>query len=214
MWDRNRTKQQWLPFFTSSDHHTVISHHFQSAAIFRTEKSSWFSWVHRGVCVLLAPLRAAMCLRLLLRMPVCWAVLEELPSAAVPGRGLLHHPLLFHTHNEPKRERRDKNDVLRNVCELCCCASPALQWSSFLVVLFLFLQGCFSAIHFKYLPLWNFLFLKTLMAFILVEEKMGNPASRQHMNGKLAGFIFFLVRCLSAVSWELPDWRSQRECEG
>lgn len=191
MWDRNRTKQQWLPFFTSSDHHTVISHHFQSPAIFRNEKSSWSSWVHRGVGVLLASLQAPMCLRLLLRIPVCWAVLEELPSAAVLGRWVLHHPLLSGAHNEPEGERRDKNDVLRNVCELCCCVSPALQWSSFLAILFLFLQGCFSAVHFKYLPLWNFLFLKTLMALILVVEKMWNPAGRQHMNGKLGVLFFF-----------------------
>lgn len=29
------------------------------------------------------------------------------------------------------------------------------------------------------------------MGFILVEEKMGNPACRQHMNGKLGAFIFY-----------------------
>lgn len=87
-------------------------------------------------------------------------------------------PSLSGAHNEPKRERRDKTDVLRSVRELCCCvSSPALQWSFFFVVFLLFLQGCFSAAHFKYLLLWNFLFLKTLMAFILVEEKMGNPGN-------------------------------------
>lgn len=186
-------KQQWLPFFTSSDDHTVISHHFQSAAIFRTEKSSWSSWVHRGVCVLLAPLEVH------LEVPFvwgcCWGCLcaEQSLRSCLQQQCLADGCCTIPCSFVLIMNQRGREEIKMMFWEMCVnsagCASPVLQWSSFLVVLFLFLQGCFSAIHFKYLPLWNFLFLKTLMAFILVEDGISSMQATHEW--KTCCFFFF-----------------------
>lgn len=120
------------------DHQTVISHHFQSAAIFRLKNLPGPSGFTEVFVCCLYPSKLAS------PWGCCWGcpcaeqpAFRKLLSAAVPGRWVLHHLLLFDTGNEPRRKKRGENDGLRNVCELCCCVSPVLQWSSFSLALFL-----------------------------------------------------------------------------
>lgn len=139
--------------------------------------------------MLLAPLRARLSPGLLV-LGAQQPASPDLPSALVPESRILHDLLLFDTCNEPGRKKRGDKDVLRRVGERRCCVLPVLQWSSFSVVLFRTISSSLFFLQFTFSTYCFETFSKTLTAFISVEEKMGNPARRQHMNGKLAAFIF------------------------
>lgn len=139
MWDRNRTKQR-LSLFS----HALI---IRLLSVITFNLLLYLGW---KIFLVLLGSRRCLCVActtpsspfpevlVLVRMPRAeQPAVQKLPSAAVPGRWVLHHLLLFNTSNEPRRKKRGENDVLRNVRELRCCVSPVLQWSSFSVVLFL-----------------------------------------------------------------------------
>lgn len=118
--------------------------------------------------------------------------------------------MLCGTGNEPRRKKRDENDILRNACELCCCMSPVLQWSSFSIVLSLTISSSLFLCSSPLVPTpFKFSLLEGSHSFYFGRRKDGKSRVRAVQEWKTHFFYFFskIVVCsqLRAARLEEPE---------